>query len=287
MTYEIAVLRGDGIGPEVVESALSRAAAPASPCASTKGWSAARPSTRTGDPLPPETLELCRQSDAVLLGAVGGPRWEDAPVRAGGRPPAPAPRPGPLREPAPRAVHGPAHAAARRPRAAGGHPGRARALGRRLLRRAARHHAPPRPSTPGARPRPRCERVAHVAFQLARGRRRKVTSVDKANVLETSRLWRRVVIRGRAGLSGRRRSSTATWTPRPSSCIATPHRFDVVAHREPVRRHPQRRGGRGGGLARPPALGLPGRGPVALRARARLGADPRRAAASRTRRARS
>ena len=42
---------------------------------------------------------------------------------------------------------------------------------------------------------PEIERIAHVAFELARARRRKVTSVDKANVLDCSRLWREVVIR--------------------------------------------------------------------------------------------
>ena len=50
---------------------------------------------------------------------------------------------------------------------------------------------------------PEIERIARVAFELARARRKRVTSVDKQNILETSRLWRRVVERGRARISRR------------------------------------------------------------------------------------
>ena len=46
------------------------------------------------------------------------------------------------------------------------------------------------------------ERVAHMAFQLARNRRKKVTTVDKSNVLENSQFWRRVVVEVAAGVSG-------------------------------------------------------------------------------------
>ena len=63
------------------------------------------------------------------------------------------------------------------------------------------------------------KRVARVAFETARKRRKRVTSIDKANVLDTSRLWRRNGHRGREGLS--RMSSFATCmstTRRCSSC---------------------------------------------------------------------
>ena len=53
------------------------------------------------------------------------------------------------------------------------------------------------------------ERVARKAFELARGRRKKVTSVDKSNVLEDSQLWRRVVIEVAERLSGCRARSSA------------------------------------------------------------------------------
>jgi 3-isopropylmalate dehydrogenase len=81
------------------------------------------------------------------------------------------------------------------------------------------------------------ERVAHVAFRAARARRRRVTSVDKANVLETSELWRSVVTRvgprlprrrARARLRGRVRD-----VPRDR-----PAPLRRPAHGEPVRRHP-------------------------------------------------
>src|SRR5690349_5067391 len=71
----IAVLRGDGIGPEVVESALSILGS----CLQVHLREAkigGEAIESGGDPLPDETVEICRTSDAVLLGAVGGPRWE-------------------------------------------------------------------------------------------------------------------------------------------------------------------------------------------------------------------
>ncbi len=71
------------------------------------------------------------------------------------------------------------------------------------------------------------ERVAHVAFRLARGRRSKVTSVDKANVLEASRLWRTVVTRIAAGYPDvtleHRYVDAAAF-----ELIQAPHRFDVL-----------------------------------------------------------
>ena len=98
------------------------------------------------------------------------------------------------------------------------------------------------------------ERVARVAFEAARTRRRKVTSVDKANVLETSRLWREVVTR-----VAKDYPDVALSHMYVDSCamrLATaPTEFDVAAHRQPVRRHPQRRGGGDLRLARPAAVG--------------------------------
>ena len=83
---------------------------------------------------------------------------------------------------------------------------------------ATRPGPPTRPRTPASIRRAEIERIARVAFDAAR---RKVTSVDKANVLETSRLWREVV----SGLGARATSSSSTcwWTtPRCSSCRARP-----------------------------------------------------------------
>ena len=72
------------------------------------------------------------------------------------------------------------------------------------------------------------ERVARVAFEQARSRRKKVTSVDKANVLETSQLWRRTVT-SRSQRNILTSSSTiCTWTPCAMHLMTDPTRFDVV-----------------------------------------------------------
>src|SRR6185503_2859883 len=77
----IAVLAGDGVGPEVIGGAclvLSEVAKQfGHTFAFTDGLIGGSAIDVTGSPLPPETLRVCEQSDAVLLGAVGGPRWDD------------------------------------------------------------------------------------------------------------------------------------------------------------------------------------------------------------------
>jgi 3-isopropylmalate dehydrogenase len=202
---QIAILAGDGIGPEVLEPAVTILAdlAPAAGieldlCRGEIGGAAL---DRCGVPLPEETLALCRQSDAVLLGAVGGPKWD-------GNPPELRPEKGllgirkglglygnirPVRQsPAlvdcstlrPEVVRGVDLVVVREltgglyfgePRGISGPPGSE--VGRNTM----------------VYRRDEIERIARRAFELARLRRRKVTSVDKANVLEVSRLWRQVV----------------------------------------------------------------------------------------------
>ena len=163
--------------------------------------SAARPSTRTRDPLPATPSRRACSADAMLLGAIGGPKWSapEAKVR---------PEQGLLRLRARarcvyanlRPVRGAPGARRRLDAQARGARGRrprvrARAHRRHLLRREA-----PRCD---AAPRDLCtytvaeiERITRVAARLARTRRRKLTSIDKANVLETSRLWREVAHAG-------------------------------------------------------------------------------------------
>ena len=84
-----------------------------------------------------------------------------------------------------------------------------------------------KPSTPCAS-RPEIERIAHVAFQAARKRSKKVTSVDKANVLETFQFWKDVVTEVHAPVPGRRSWSTCTWTTPRCSWSRRPKKFDVV-----------------------------------------------------------
>ena len=190
MVPTVAVLRGDGIGPEVVESALSVLGAllPVRVKEALVGGAAI---DATGDPLPPATLDVCKKSAAVLLGAVGGPRWE-GPVRAEAgllrlrqglglyanlRPARFMGLPTPIRESLAR--H--ADILVVRDLAGGVYFGEPRGIGADDAFNTWRQSAQ------------QVRRVAHVAFRAARQRKQRVTSVDKANVLEVSRLWRRVV----------------------------------------------------------------------------------------------
>src|SRR5438128_2060213 len=77
----IALLPGDGIGPEVTAQAV-RVLQSIGPFDVREALIGGAAIDRTGSPLPDETVALCRDADAVLLGAVGGPRWDpSAPVR--------------------------------------------------------------------------------------------------------------------------------------------------------------------------------------------------------------
>ena len=79
----IVIIRGDGIGPEVVEEGLKVLKAAARKVSLALEFQEAllggAAIDATGDPLPEETLHRCRQADAILLGAVGGPTWDSHP----------------------------------------------------------------------------------------------------------------------------------------------------------------------------------------------------------------
>lgn len=205
MEFNIALLRGDGIGPEIVDSAVAvlekigeKFGHKFSFTPYLIGGSAI---DATGKPLPEETVKGCLESDSVLLGAVGGPKWDNLPGDC-------------------------------RPEKA--------LLGIRAalelftnlrpakLYKALKDECPLRPDIAaggfdlmmvreltggiyfGERGRregkygeeaydTECyskmeiERIARVAFETARKRRKNVISIDKANVLESSRLWRATV----------------------------------------------------------------------------------------------
>src|SRR5712691_8168649 len=224
MTHTIAVLRGDGIGPEVTEAALSVLGA-CVPLKVREGVIGGAAIDATGDPLPPATLETCLRSEAVLLGAVGGPRWE-GPVRAEAgllrlrqglglfanlRPARFMGLPTPLREA--RARH--ADIRVVRELSGGVYFGEPRGGNDTDAFNTWRQSAA------------QVRRVSHVAFRAARRRRRRVTSVDKANVLEASRLWRRVVSEVAheypdVELEHRYVDAAAF------ELLKAPHRFDVV-----------------------------------------------------------
>jgi 3-isopropylmalate dehydrogenase len=176
----IACLPGDGIGPEVLEQAvrvLEELPVDVEVVRLPFGGAAI---DELGTPLPESTLAACREARAVLLGAVGGPRWEGGAVR---------PEAGLLELRKQLDVY-----ANLRPATQAGVDlliVRELVGGLYFGARGTREDGTVFDTceyTPA-----QVERVARRAFELARGRRRSLVSVDKANVLDTSRLWRRVV----------------------------------------------------------------------------------------------
>lgn len=200
--YNIAVLSGDGIGPEVMAEAVNVLQAVANKFQFTLNLTPALVGgaaiDATGQPLPEATLQLCQQSDAILFGSVGGPKWADL---------APEQQPErgsllPLRKHfdlfsnlRPGQIYpefadlSPLHP-------------RVSSLGMNVLcvreltggiyfgekgRTANSAYDTQRYSTT------EIERISHVAFKAALTRSKKVTSIDKANVLQTSVLWRETV----------------------------------------------------------------------------------------------
>lgn len=240
MDYHIAVLGGDGIGPEVVAEALkvldavgARSGHRFLPREGVIGGIAI---DTTGTALPDATLELCRNSDAVLLGAVGGPKWDDpeAAVR---------PEQGLLglrkalslfANVRPVTVH--AHlvdASPLRPeRLAGVDLVVVRELTGGIYFGEKRREFD---DVEGEWASDLClytqreiERIVRVAAELARTRRGKLTLVDKANVLETSRLWRSITTR----MMGREFADVGFDVMLVDACamhlIRRPSDFDVV-----------------------------------------------------------
>ena len=200
--YKITLLKGDGIGPEIVNQAVKVLNKAAEKFGFTVEYDEALLGgcaiDATGVPLPEETVAKCKASDSVLLGAVGGPKWDNQP-------------------------------GSNRPEA--GLLGIRGALGLFANLRPSVIFGPLKSASPikdeiigddmdimivreltggiyfGQRGREddaawdtekysvaEVERIARVAFDLAMKRNKKLTSVDKANVLESSRLWRQTVI---------------------------------------------------------------------------------------------
>ena len=204
MKKKIAVIAGDGIGPEIVGEAVKVL----KKVAETFGHEFAFDERLVGgaaydaygDCLPDATLEACRTADAVLLGAVGGPKWDALPG-----PQRPEKRAlltlrkelGLFANLRPAKVWAPLKDAS---------PLRPEIIGEGLDLLVVREltggvyfgehaRAADGQSALDKMPYsvPEIERIARVAFAAARTRRNHVTCVDKANVLETSRLWRETV----------------------------------------------------------------------------------------------
>ena len=205
MNYNIAVMAGDGIGPEIAGEALKvlnkvgEIYGHEFKYTDVLGGGAAIDAT--GNPMPDESIEICKKSDAVLLGAVGGPKWDDLP--------------GHLR----------AEAGLLKIRKELGLFANLRPV---VLFDALKDATPLKPEIIGdsldllvvreltggiyfgKKGRSEdglsaydteeysvmeIERIARVAFETARKRKNLVTNVDKMNVMESSRLWRETVLR--------------------------------------------------------------------------------------------
>jgi 3-isopropylmalate dehydrogenase len=200
--FRIAVLPGDGIGPEVTAAAVAALRAIGTRFGHAFAFDEAliggAAIDASGEALPAATAAVCEAADAVLLGAVGGPKWSDpkAPVRpeqgllalrkllnvyANLRPV--KPHRATLQHSAIKAeVLEGVDLVVVRELTGGSYFGRKERHADRAVDVCEYTVA-------------EIERVTRHAFRLARTRRGKVTSVDKANVLETSRLWRETVTR--------------------------------------------------------------------------------------------
>lgn len=203
--FKIAVLPGDGIGVEIVPQALKALKAIGEKYGHsfefTEALVGGAAYDAKGHPLPEETLELCEQSDAVLLGAIGGPKWDNLPVEL--RPEAGALLPL-RRELALYANLRPCvvfpsliHASTLKEEVLQG----VDILIVRELTGGIYFGEKSRELAAGGQKATdvlsystyEIKRIAKIAFEAARQRKKKLCSVDKANVLESSRLWRETV----------------------------------------------------------------------------------------------
>ncbi len=203
MRASIALLPGDGIGPEVIDAAAEVLKAVGARrghgFALTRSPFGAAALRAGGPPLPPATLDTCLAADAVLLGAVGDPAFSEGPRER-------RPETGLLELRKALGVFANLRPARVWPGLeAGGslRPDTLRGVDLLIVREliGGIYFGEPRGRTEDDREAfdtmryaaYEIERIAAVAFESARGRRNLVTSVDKANVLESSRLWREVV----------------------------------------------------------------------------------------------
>ncbi len=207
MNYNIALLRGDGIGPEIVDGACKVLQKVGNLCGHTFNFTryliGGAAIDEYGIPLPEETVTGCKNSDSVLLGAVGGPKWDTLPGDK-------RPEKALLGIRSALGLYTNLRPAKLFPALISECPLRsdvaARGVDIMMVReltggiyfgergRREGKYGPEAYDTE-AYSVMEIERIAHVAFKTAMKRRKKVISIDKANVLESSRLWRATVHR--------------------------------------------------------------------------------------------
>ncbi|MDS3859706.1 3-isopropylmalate dehydrogenase [Thermosynechococcaceae cyanobacterium BACA0444] len=202
-SYRITLLAGDGIGPEIMAVAVAVLKAVAPQFGLTFDFTSALMGgaaiDATGDPLPPETLVTCRQSDAVLLAAIGGYKWDNLPrhlrpetgllgLRAGLglfanlRPAQILPQLIDASSLKPEIVSG-VDIMVVRELTGGIYFGQPKGI-------FSTASGEKRGVNTMAYTESEIDRIGRVAFETARQRGKKLCSVDKANVLEVSQLWR-------------------------------------------------------------------------------------------------
>ena len=192
----IVTLPGDGIGPEVLAAALELLEAVAPDLEYEEHLIGGAAIDETGIALPDATLAACEDADAVLLAAVGGPKWDTT------DPAKPRPEQGLLGLRSGLGLYANLRPVRPLPALYGSSPLKREVIERTdllVVRELTGGIYFGEKGRAGGRAHDVCsyteaeiERIARIAFRAARSR---VTSVDKANVLETSRLWREVVMR--------------------------------------------------------------------------------------------
>ena len=204
MNYKIAVLPGDGIGPEVTDQAIRVLQSIATRFGHSFELETALVGgiaiDQTGSALPTQTLEIAKKSDSILFGAVGGPKWDDPAAKT-------RPEAGLLALRKSLQLFANLRPVTAHPDLIGASPIRQNLISgvdlivvRELT--GGLYFANPKKRWSTTRGRRAVDslkyteqeirRVLQVGYELARSRRKKLTSVDKANVLESSRLWREI-----------------------------------------------------------------------------------------------
>lgn len=205
-SYKVTLLKGDGIGPEIVDEAVKVLAAVGEKYGFSIEYTEAllggAAIDATGVPLPEETIAACKKSNAVFLGAVGGYKWDTLPGHL-------RPEAGLLGIRAALGLYANLRPATIFPALKNASPLKSEIIGDALDILVVReltggiYFGERGRKTVDGQPAafdteqytvPEIRRIAKTAFEVAMKRNKKVTSVDKANVLESSRLWRETVL---------------------------------------------------------------------------------------------